>query len=470
MSRGTLMLPTRNFRLLLGGLALAFSASCDSATTSVSPTPTPKCQVAVAGGQLAIAASGGTGAVSVSATPECAWTVSAAASWISGLTPASGQGNGEIKFQVAPNPASTSRQSDISLNGATATVTQAGAPCGIDITPRRQTMPMNGGTGTVTVTTLSGCSWPVTSNAAWLTAGAGGIGPGTLNFSATANAGIARIGTLTIGDRTFTVTQAAASAAPQCAYTLDPPARSLTAAAQSTFVRVQTSSGCSWTAATEASWLTITSGASGTGNGTVAFSVAANTGPARSETIEIAGQTHTVNQASGCAVSINPSSATSPGSGGDGAPIAVTAGPTCSWTATTATSWITVSSGASGTGNGAVGYSVGANSGAARDGTISIATRTFTVSQAAGCTYSINPTSQSFGDKAKNGDPVSVTAPAGCAWTSTSNDSWITVKTGATGTGNGTMTFSVSGNGERTTRVGTLTIAGQTFTVTQAGR
>jgi hypothetical protein len=49
--------------------------------------------------------------------------------------------------------------------------------------------------------------------------------------------------------------------------------------------------------------LTITSGASGSGNGTVAFSIAANTGPARTGTLTIAGSTFTVSQAGTTSVS-----------------------------------------------------------------------------------------------------------------------------------------------------------------------
>ena len=40
---------------------------------------------------------------------------------------------------------------------------------------------------------------------------------------------------------------------------------------------------------------------------------------------------------------------------------------------------------------------------------------------------------------------------------------------GANGTGNGTVTYSVGANTGSTSRTGTLTIAGSTFTVTQAG-
>jgi hypothetical protein len=62
-----------------------------------------------------------------------------------------------------------------------------------------------------------------------------------------------------------------------------------------------------------------------------------------------------------------------------------------------------------------------------------------------------------------------VTAGASCAWTATSNSGFITILSGATGTGNGTVSYSVAANPSTSPRTGTVTIAGQTFTVTQAG-
>src|SRR5207253_5812204 len=44
-------------------------------------------------------------------------------------------------------------------------------------------------------------------------------------------------------------------------------------------------------------WLSITSGGSGTGNGTVSYTVSSNSSTARSGTITAGGQTFTVNQA-----------------------------------------------------------------------------------------------------------------------------------------------------------------------------
>lgn len=84
------------------------------------------------------------------------------------------------------------------------------------------------------------------------------------------------------------------------------------------------------------------------------------------------------------------------------------------------------------------------------------------------CTYSISPTSASVAATGGTGS-VSVTAGAGCAWTAASNATFITITSGTSGSGNGTVSYSYTANGATSPRSGTLTIAGQTFTLTQAG-
>ncbi|MFN2414319.1 MAG: kelch repeat-containing protein, partial [Pyrinomonadaceae bacterium] len=82
------------------------------------------------------------------------------------------------------------------------------------------------------------------------------------------------------------------------------------------------------------------------------------------------------------------------------------------------------------------------------------------------CGFSISPTSNSFG-QVGGAASISVTATSGCGWTAVSNDDWITVTSGATGTGSGTVGYSVAPN-TGAERAGTLTVAGRTFTVNQA--
>ena len=61
-----------------------------------------------------------------------------------------------------------------------------------------------------------------------------------------------------------------------------------------------------------------------------------------------------------------------------------------------------------------------------------------------------------------------MTTTTGCGWTATSNVAWITVTT-SSGSGTGQAGFSVAANTGTLQRIGTLTIGGRLFTVTQAG-
>ena len=144
----------------------------------------------------------------------------------------------------------------------------------------------------------------------------------------------------------------------------------------------------------------------------------------------------------------------------------------CNWTAASNAGWMTITSGASGSGNGSVRYSVSVNTIASqRTGTMTIAGQTFTVTQsgaAPSCTYSISPTSQDFNSAGGTGS-VGVTAQSGCNWTAASNAGWMTITSGASGSGNGSVGYSVSVNTNTSQRTGTMTIAGQSFTVTQSG-
>jgi hypothetical protein len=148
-------------------------------------------------------------------------------------------------------------------------------------------------------------------------------------------------------------------------------------------------------------------------------------------------------------------------------PIAVTAPAGCGWTATSGAGWITIASGASGTGNGTVRFTVAANTGPGRTGALTIAGQTFAVTQASGCDATLDPTSRTF-----TRDPatstIAVTIVAGCAWTATTSDDWITITAGASGTGNGTVTFTIERlMGNEPFRTGTILVAGKTFTVRQ---
>ena len=81
---------------------------------------------------------------------------------------------------------------------------------------------------------------------------------------------------------------------------------------------------------------------------------------------------------------------------------------------------------------------------------------------------SVVPSIEFFGARGGTGF-VNLTAAAGCAWVAESNDSWIVVVSTPSGAGNGLVAFELRENLTGGARMGTIAIAGQTFTVVQDG-
>ncbi len=81
-----------------------------------------------------------------------------------------------------------------------------------------------------------------------------------------------------------------------CTFQLSPSSASPSASATTGTITMTGPTGCPWTAASNSGFLAVTSGTPGSGNGTVGYSVAANTGFGRTGTLTVAGQTFTVNQ------------------------------------------------------------------------------------------------------------------------------------------------------------------------------
>ncbi len=85
------------------------------------------------------------------------------------------------------------------------------------------------------------------------------------------------------------------------------------------------------------------------------------------------------------------------------------------------------------------------------------------------CSYSISPTQATFTKAGGNGS-INVTAGSGCAWTATRNRSWIAITGGASGIGDGTVTYSVASKTGTDGRTGAITVAGKTFNIRQTAQ
>ncbi|HKP13722.1 MAG TPA: S8 family serine peptidase [Blastocatellia bacterium] len=148
----------------------------------------------------------------------------------------------------------------------------------------------------------------------------------------------------------------------------------------------------------------------------------------------------------------------------------VSAPSTSNWTATTGDSWITIVN-PSGSGNGTIDFIVRGNPNATvRTGTITLARRTYMVRQegfgTGACTYSLSPANQSF-TAAGGGGSFAVTTGGGCVWNAKGSAGWVTITSDSSGSGGGTLSFTVAANATGLARKATIKVAGQTFAIKQ---
>jgi hypothetical protein len=428
---------------------------------------------------------GGDFTVTVTAGAGCAWSASSTAAFITINGAASGSGTGSVRFSVQSN-GGAARQGSITVATHTIAIQQAAAAaqtCEFSISPTSATVPIGGGDQTISITATSGvnCPWTSASNDAFIsvTSGTSGSGSGTTVLAIASNPGEARAGTATVAGRQVSILQEGTAAAP-CAFSVSPTQANVSAAGGSVVVTVTKISGgtCPWIVQSPGQFIT-TQGGPGVNDGTVTVFIAANPGPGpRSDTVIVAGQLVTLNQPApviACAFVVAPMVINAFSTGGT-PQIAITntAGFGCPWTAVSNDDWITITSGSSGTGGGNVRIRIAANTGPARTGTLTIAGQTVTVNQntPTPCLFSVTPTSYSA-PAVSSSFMLAITQTSGesCDWTGTSSEPWIRWITGQWVGGFGShpalQTF-VLPNSDSTVRTGTINIAGQVVTITQA--
>src|SRR5437867_3519391 len=262
----------------------------------------------------------------------------------------------------------------------------------------------------------------------------------------------------------------ASNATAACTYSISPAGRMHGYGTATNSVNVTASSSvCAWTVANTNTWITITSGTAGVGNGTVDYTVAANPSPiARTGVVAIAQQLFTVQQQGvPCTYSISPASRLH-GYGAASNSVSVTTSSGCTWTVINTNGWITIISATSSAGDGIVSYTVAANPTMNdRTGVMLIGGESFTVTQRGiPCIYSISPESRTHGYGATTGS-VSVTTAIGCPWTVITTNDWITITSSASASGSGTVSYMVDANPNPMDRTGVIMIADQLLTLKQ---
>ncbi len=390
----------------------------------------------------------------------CAWTSRSNVPWITVSFGQSGTNDGTVGIRVDENREAVTRTGSLTIAGQTVSVLQAAANCTFTLNPNSAIANAGGGSGSFQVGTT--CNWQALSNVDWLEVtaplgGGRGTGNGLISYSVRANTGgTTRTGTIQVGPLRFSVQQPGGV----CTQTLNPTQVSLPAAGGNGTVQV--TSGCAWTAGSNATWISLTGGTSSDRDGTLAYSVQANTqGQARSGTVRIGNQTFTVNQAgAGCAVALTPTSANVPAEGGTGS---VAAAATCAWAAIASDAWISVTPGTA-----SVSYTVAANNtGSPRSGSIAIGNQVFAITQAAGgCVVTLSPAAAQVVAGGGSGSFLVSGQPA-CRWTVATSADWIMLNL-TTGEGSGTVIYAATANAG-SARTATINVNSQAFTITQAG-
>jgi hypothetical protein len=275
--------------------------------------PSSSASLLVSPASLDFVAAGGQQTFNI--TSDISWTATVDAAWAT-LSATSGSNNGTITVTADANTAATSRTATITVSGAgvaaqTITITQAASSTpSLSVNPVVLGFVAAGGQETLNI--ISNVSWTATVDAAWATLSvASGSNSGAVTVTADANTtSMPRSTTITISGagvaaQTVTVVQVGATAA----LTVSPASLSFAAGGGAQNVTLTTNGA--WTAASDASWLTV-SPAFGAADGTASVVAAINTTTSpRSANIVFtngnATQTVSVSQA-----------AAQPPSGGDG--------------------------------------------------------------------------------------------------------------------------------------------------------
>lgn len=224
------------------------------------------------------------------------WTATSNAGWMS-VSPSSGSSypaiikvsftvnSGGPRSGIVTVTAPGNDNSPVSVS-----VNQAAAPNILYVNPSSFTFPSSGGSGQATVSGSWQTPTGVTASddQSWITTSVSGT---AITIMVGSNSGAGRYGTITVnasnvaGTKTITVFQEAASPI----LCVNPTYINLPSSSGSGCILV---SNCgygtmTWAASASCSWLSITSGSSGTGNGYVCFSYPANSGPSRYCTLSI---------------------------------------------------------------------------------------------------------------------------------------------------------------------------------------
>lgn len=294
--------------LFFATAVVALSTACGStATTEVTApsAPSTRCQTSLSGTPTSFGPTGGAGSVTIGVSRECAWSASSQQPWIEIMSPREGQGEGSVSFRVGSNADPVLRRGSIVVNDQQMDVNQEAAPCSFDVGSAPATIPAEGAQITIRVTTHSACQWTAISESSFAAVTpASGSGSANVQVVVSSNSGSQRTVAVVVAGARRTVTQAAPALPPAPPPVPNPPP----------------------------------------------------TPPAPPPPTPNPTPPPTPPAPTPCTGTVSPGQRSFTFLGGSGTVQVSTSAATCSWTATSSASWLTISGAAAGTGNGTVGY------------------------------------------------------------------------------------------------------------------
>ena len=347
---------------------------------------------------------GANGTIAVTATPDLPWTATSGANWLTVYAATTnGAGNGNVVYVASPNPTLSKRTGTITITpeaasgvaAKTHTVTQPAATASLSSSGYEYTA--SGGSCSVDVSCANIVQWSISESLDWITinGSTSRTGPGTVTIQAAANNTVySRSGTVKIAGKNFSVSQKARGVEVEYDNIL------FGTDGGGSSISIHPDGNSSWTAvASDATWITIFQGDSGTGDGEIQYVVSpyVGNGTARTGWITIGDKKVYITQRA-YDLSIEPNGTNVVGNAGAGE-FGVSAGINDVWTAIVTEPWITLVSGYdAGTGNGVVRFLYTENNtGKTRTGKIIVAGEVYTLEQRARQMVAITATAEHGG-------------------------------------------------------------------------
>lgn len=329
------------------------------------------CSLAVNPNAFVTLAAGGMEQFDVTTLDGCQWDIRTNDPWITIDSPASNTSSGTVNFTVAPfdpPPGVFTRSGTITVtlndplvSASIDLIVDQDGNCEFTVDPASINIAVDGGSGSFHVTTSDeSCDWDVTSPVDWVVITSPTepvMGDGDATFIIEPNAGPVNVEnpvrsvTLNSEEFSFSINQAG------CEFNLDRASSTVSAdGSEDVEVNVLAPDGnpgvCAWSAVSNASWILIKDGPSGSGGGTVVLDVLDNPSVvARTGTVSIADEIFTIEQSGvPCSYALAPGTIQScPDGQAFTTTVMATAG--CSWQLSSQQEWVEVLNNATGLGD-----------------------------------------------------------------------------------------------------------------------